>query len=202
MSILINSPEGSGNSFAKAALHNAGCSASVKHNYQLLTSGGDNIFILRNPYHCILSAMELPFLNDKSRERKVNLSHPQTSEEIDRHIKQYLNYLDNYNNEKVYALTFEFLTSNPKKFVQNVVSKFETKVYKSDFDFITEESVIKTLIKKNANRAPFRDDNPRKKINLRGEIKEYLNEDKRMEDLFSIYLQHKNILQSTKNVIQ
>ncbi len=198
MSIIINSPEGSGNSFAKAALYNAGCSAPVKHNYQLLNAGGNNIFILRNPHDCILSAMELPFLNEKSSERKVNLSHPQTSEEIDRHIKQYLNYLDNYNNEKVYALTFEFLTSNPKKFVQNVVSKFETKVYKSDFDFITEESVMRTLINKNPNRAPFRNDNPRKKIDLRNQIKTRLFEDKRMQDLFPIYLEHKNILQSTE----
>jgi len=202
MSILINSPEGSGNSFAKAALHNIGCSASVKHNYQLLNSGEDNIFILRNPYDCILSAMELPFLNDKSREGKVDLSHPQTSEEIDRHIKQYLNYLDNYNNEKVYALTFEFLTNTPKNFVKNVVSKFDVKFDKNNFDFISKESVMKTLIKKNPNRAPFRNDNPRKKINLRSEIKEYLNEDKRMKDLLAIYIEHKNILQSTENMVQ
>jgi hypothetical protein len=145
--------------------------------------------------------MELPFLNEKSMEQKVNLSHPQTSGEIDRHIKQYLNYLDNYNNEKVYALTFEFLTSNPKKFVKNVALKFDTTIDKDKLNLLTEESVIKTLIKKNANRAPFRDDNPRKKINLRSEIKEYLNEDKRIEDLFFIYLEHKNILQSTENMI-
>ena len=198
MSIIINSPEGSGNSFAKAVLYNAGQSAPIKHNYQLLNSGVDNIFILRNPYDCILSAMELPFLNDKSKLKNFNIENPLTDQELNRHIKQYLDYLDNYNNEKVYAATFEFLTNSPKKFVKNVALKFDIKIDKNKLNLLTEESVIKTLIEKNANRAPFRNDNPRKKINLRNQIKGRLFEDKRMEDLFPIYLEHKNILQSTE----
>ena len=198
MSIIINSPEGSGNSFAKAALYNAGCSAPVKHNYQLLNAGGNNIFILRNPYDCILSAMELPFLNDRGKLRNFNIENPLTDQELNRHIKQYLDYLDNYNNEKVYAATFEFLTNNPKKFVKNVALKFEIKIDANKLNFITEESVIKTLIEKNPNRAPLRNENPRKKIDLRNQIKTRLFEDKRMQDLFPIYLEHKNILQSTE----
>jgi hypothetical protein len=198
MSIIINSPEGSGNSFAKAALYNAGQSAPIKHNYQLFNSGVDNIFILRNPYDCILSAMELPFLNDRGKLRNFNIENPLTDQELNRHIKQYLDYLDNYNNEKVYAATFEFLTNSPKKFVKNVALKFDIKIDKNKLNLITEESVIKTLIEKNPNRAPFRNDNPRKKIDLRNQIRGRLFEDKRMQDLFPIYLEHKNILQSTE----
>jgi len=198
MSLIINSPEGSGNSFAKAALHNAGQSAPIKHNYQLLNAGDNNIFILRNPYDCILSAMELPFLNDRGKLRSFNIENPLTDQEINRHIKQYLDYLNNYNNEKVYAATFEFLTNSPKKFVKNVALKFDIKIDKNKLNLLTEESVIKTLIEKNPNRAPFRNDNPRKKIDLRNQIKGRLFEDKRMEDLFPIYLEHKNILQSTE----
>lgn len=198
MTVIINSPEGSGNTFAKVALYSVACSAPLKHNYQLLNAGDNNIFILRNPYDCILSAMELPFLNDKSKERKVDLNHPLTDQEVNTHITQYLNYLDNYNNEKVYAVTFEFLTKNPKKFVKNVALKFDIKIDLYKVNFITEESVIKTLIDKNSNRAPVRDDNPRKKIDLRNQIKEDLFKNKKMEDLFPIYLEHKNKLQSTE----
>ena len=202
MSITINSPEGSGNIFAKTALLDIDCPTNVIHNYELLNSGGNNIFILRNPYDCILSAIELPFLGNKYLSRQFNIHDNKTDQEINRHIEQYLNYLKNYKNKKVYAVTFEFLTNNPKQFVENVTSRFNRKIDKNKLDLISGEFVIKRLIEKNPHRAPFRNDNPRQKIFLREEIKTYLNQDKRMKDLYPIYLQHKNILQSTKNMVQ
>jgi hypothetical protein len=202
MSITINSPEGSGNIFAKTALANINSSVNVIHNYKLLNSGGNNIFILRNPYDCILSSIELPFIRNRYLPQQFNIDDDKTNQEINMQIEKYLNYLNNYKNKKVYAVTFEFLTNNPKQFVENVTLKFDKKIDKDNLDLISEEYVIKALIEKNPHRAPFRDDNSRQKTSIREIIKESLNQDKRMQDLYPIYLQHKNILQSTKNMVQ
>jgi hypothetical protein len=199
--IIINSPQGSGNNFARAALHNIDCPSIIKHEYQLLNSEKNNIFILRNPYDSILSTIELLFLNNKKLIQESGTHNKQIDQVIDSQIARYLNYLTNYSNENVYAVSFEFLTSNPKKFVENVTLKFNKKFDKNKFDLLSQESVMKTLIENSPERAPFRNDNPRKKLDIREETKIYLIKDTKIQNLYPTYLHHKDILQSTENMI-
>ena len=199
--IIINSPQGSGNNFARAALHNINCPSIIKHEYQLLDSVKNNIFILRNPYDSILSAIELLFLNNKKLIPESGTHNEQIDQVINDQFKRYLNYFNNYSNGKVYAVSFESLTSNPKKFVENVALKFNKKFDKNKFDLLSQESVMKTLIENSPERAPFRNDNPRKKLDIREETKVYLSKDTKIQNLYPIYLQHKDVIQSTENMV-
>lgn len=170
----------------------------VNHNTNKLDDKDTNkIFLLRNPYDSIASAVELEISDlEKQKMYAVNLS-----QQINQIKELTLWYIDSYKifiekskaNKDVLAFTFEFLTQHTEKFINKVINTFDLK----SKNFIFNEYDYLGDVKKQS--LPGRDRSPREKSENRILIDNVIKDMEEMKPLYEMYLGYKKEIEETEN---
>jgi hypothetical protein len=131
---IVNcSPPGSGGIFARELIKN---NLKVKliwarHALNELNPEGINICIIRDPYDCLASGIEVGFIDKNHRsQEQINYYASNTFEStlkvLPRHLQNYYEFLDACTNLKyVTTISFELLKNDPEKFLKYISEKFE-----------------------------------------------------------------------------
>jgi len=128
--ITINSPAGSGNMFCQFLMEENFHMRLrwVNHNPDLFDKNGINIFILRNPYDCVASGVEVGFYDMNKDQKKY------AEKDIDFFINESIAaQVDTYNlflksaqgKEYITPVGFRLLTEQPDIFLDKVSKKFD-----------------------------------------------------------------------------
>jgi hypothetical protein len=181
---------GSGNNYCLTLLkmHNNYNFSGGFHRADFFTETIANIFILRDPYKCIASGIEMR-KNDTESKTAFDIIY-----ETEIKIKNYRNFI-NFVKDKdyIYSVTFEFLTERPHIFLKSFLKKFNIK---NDMPFnFSEEDIALKLKQDNPSRYIREETKNRKEIDL------FLSNYKEMKTLHKEYLQYANILWSTESMI-
>jgi hypothetical protein len=196
--VTVVSSAGSGNIFCQKLIkYNLQAKLRwVNHDIEKADKDGINILIVRDPYKSISSALELMFDTFTEEEKEMFNKYPEfVDNKIRAEAKSYLNRLDHSKkNNYIYPVTFEFLTGRPEEFLDYISKKFEIPYL--DTRISAEEILHKISITKDLhNRIP------RNKSNIRKTIEYYVNNNEVMGNTYSKYIQYKDILQSTENML-
>ena len=195
--ILVNSSPGSGNTFCKTLIAENLNVTVIWQNHEIdaFREWPDAVFILRDPYDAIASAVEIIIhnLSDKNFEYYQANKESRLNHKIIENIKNYelmLNALGEF--PLIKSVTFEFLTNHPEEFLSSIARRF-------DLEFLQERRSPYELLQrmKNANlpRAP------RGKTAERKEIDRMVRSNEHMPRLYEKYLKLKEIVQSTENML-
>jgi len=204
MTIEINSPAGSGNTFLRILLENLFFDEirdTISHTANTMNTDLKQIYILRNPYDNIASATErhLDSSNDQHMLNNFNiLDKNKVDIEIRDHIKQYRNFINDFKNHKnLIPITFEFLTQDTVNCARYIAKKFDIPVKENYLtSSLNEKILFRIRSSGSVNRAP------RPKSKDRIIIDNMLKEDYDLSVLYNLYLKEKLILQSTENMVQ
>ncbi len=199
--VLVNSQAGSGNVFCQYLIKaNLECNIKwVNHDPHGFKEEENtvNLFILRDPYACIASSIEI-LIHDKEDEY-VKMFLDNLKEELDKEIldqiKSYKIFLDSaFSLDYLKRITFEFLTETPEKFIDNLSKEFliPVKPYR-----INGEQIKKTILLNNHVKTRA----PREKSEFRKKVDSAVRESLEMKDLYQEYLVAKAIIQSTENML-
>ena len=195
--VLVNSPPGCGNTFCKTLLaENLGVTVIWQnHEINAFREWPNAVFILRDPYDAIASAVEIIIHNLSYK----NFEYYQANKEfrlkhkIIENIKNYelmLNALDEF--PLIKAVTFEFLTNHPEEFLSSIAKRFDLK-------FLQERQppyeILRRMKNSNLPRAP------RGKTAERKEIDRMVRNNENMPRLYEKYLKLKEIVQLTENSV-
>jgi hypothetical protein len=191
-------PPGSGNTFLRQVIEkNIYCDLlHTDHKYT-----GDNsinqIFILRNPYDCIASGIERltmgskdKYAGDQFNVYDLNLFNFHLKDQIQNYKNFILNVQDK---EKIFCITFEFLTQNTYACTIKIANYF-------NFKNIDNKSMSNDA-KSDLINSGLKSRLPRKKSNTRIYIDNILNHDEDLKELFALYSIMFNRLQSTENMV-
>jgi hypothetical protein len=188
--ITINSPAGSGNIFCQALmgdnlLFNL---RWVNHTIDLFDPRGINLFILRNPYDCVASGVQLNFKNLPLDEQEIFLRdfEYRVKDSIISQQKEYDRFL-NYSQcfDYVTPVDFELLTKSPEEFL-NIISK------KFDIPIKENRTTSKDLLLRLSNNPEFKNRFPREISELRKKINLVVNGYGAIEHSYKEYLEYKN----------
>jgi hypothetical protein len=204
MTIGINSPAGSGNTFLRVLLENLFFNEirdTVSHTVDTMRTDLKQIYILRNPYDNIASATErhLDSSNDQHMSNKFNIVDKNKVDiEIKDHIRHYRNFINDFkNHENLIPITFEFLTQDTENCAKYIAKKFNIPVKENH---LTPSLGKKILFRITNSDSPNRAPRPKSKDRII--IDNMLKEDYDLSVLYGLYLKEKQILQSTENMVQ
>jgi hypothetical protein len=195
--ILVNASPGSGNTFCKTLIaENLGVTVIWQnHEIGAFREWPDAVFILRDPYDSIASAVEIIIHNLSDKEFEYYQAHKESRQnhKIIENIKNYelmLNALKEFPLVKV--VTFEFLTNQPEEFLNSIAKRF-------NLEFLQERRPPYELLNrmKNANMPRA----PRGKTAERKEIDRMVRNNEHMPQLYEKYLKLKEIIQLTENSV-
>jgi len=204
MTLGISSPAGSGNTFLRVLLETLFYNEvkdTVSHTADKMENDLKKIYILRNPYDNIASAVERHLIssNDKFIEDKFDIIDKNKLDiKIVNHTKEYNNFINNFkNHENLIAITFEFLTQDTINCAKYIAKKFNLEINKNYLSSKLDKKILYRLSNSDsANRAP------RPKHVDRIAIDNMLKNDYDISELYNLYLKEKQILQSTENMVQ
>jgi hypothetical protein len=207
--ILINSPPGSGNNFCEFLIkqHLDVNVMQVLHNPKLFNESFFNIFILRNPYDSICSAVEIDLLSKSGIEILVS-DYLQINKKINNlnlkniitdlaqeKINLYLSFLEEVKNkEYIKKITFEFLTNNYILLLEHI-SKEAGIEFKNN---VFLKQISKNEIFKNMSENMIFSRIPRNIIPLRKVVNDLLLDYGPIVDLKNDYIVYKNNIDSEK----
>jgi hypothetical protein len=199
--IAIVSPQGSGNTFGKSVLSSINLNCSVlptNHSINKLRDKDTNrIFLLRNPYHAVASAVELEISNLK-KQKMYAIERRQQENQIK---ESAANYIESYrlfveeakNNKDVVSFTFEFLTQQTEGFIEKVIKAFDIK----SKDYVFNKDYSLDNIKNQS--LPGRDRAPREKSETRILIDEVVSNMDQIKPVYNIYLSYKEEIERNQN---
>ena len=125
--LKINSMPGSGTNYCSTILEKAfGQWFQTTHQPHLLSEGGNQVFILRNPYAAILSGLQRHFqFIDSPDLQKFDVNDEAVLKSKVKYYNTLYNvFLDDYNQDNVYACVYEDMRDNPLGLAQRVSLKF------------------------------------------------------------------------------
>ena len=194
------SPAGSGNTFAMYLLNKTlNCQIeSLSHESRDLNKNGNQVFLLRNPYDCISSAIErhLDTVNTDSLEDEIiNINNiDDLVNEMNLYTNEYYSFLKKAKNKKIlFSSTFEFLTLNPIGFVKKASKFFDIEIDHSHLNSNLSLEIFDGIKKsKLANRAP------RDKTESRNKIDDLVRNNVDINLFYKEYIEYRDILQSTE----
>lgn len=190
--IIINSPAGCGNVFAQWLIKsNMDADIIWKfHDLNGFENGIPNIFILRNPFDAIASAVEITHNNLNARESEYFDEH--VSNRIDykilamsAHYEMFLNRLEVLPYVKI--VSFEHLTKDPENFLNMLSKDFKLNFKRQNHRVSAEMIKIKM-----AADTTMLNRSPREKTDLRKKIDIQVNANKHLEEIYQKYLFIKN----------
>jgi hypothetical protein len=202
--VIINSPPGSGGIFARELIRNNLKAEVIWPLHQLdgFKEDSINICIIRNPYECLASGLEAGFRDKDSR----------TQEELDWYdrdpynatltvlpftLKIYNDFLDACENlEYVTAISFEFLTENPEKFLKYISEKFKID-FRPEQERVSAEDT-KLMIASNESHGTRV---PRETTEMRKIMDPVVSEYSEVKDAYDRHLILKNTIQLTENML-
>jgi hypothetical protein len=195
--ILVNSTPGSGNTFCRRLMaRNLNATIVWKsHKVEAFREWPDAVFILRDPYDAIASAIQINIhdLSDKELEYFNNHKIYRIKENLIRNIRDYefmLLALEEF--PLVKAVTFEFLTTQPEEFLSSMCRHFNV-------EFSKKRLSEKDLIREMSDHEKENSRVPREKTEERKLIDKMVREYDAMPLLYAKYLKLKEIIQSTEN---
>lgn len=193
--ILVNSSPGCGNTFCKRFMQLNFDATIVWQNHEInaFREWENVVFILRDPYDALASAIEVNIhdLSEKELEyynanKEFRLEHKML-----RNLRDYelmLNALDEF--PLIKAVTFEFLTTQPKEFLNSMARYFDLKFLEGRVD---PKDLLRQMKEHSTARAP------REKSEERKEIDDMVRNHPDMPRVYKKYLKYKEKIQSTEN---
>lgn len=199
--IIVNSPPGSGNTYLTYLLKEViECDeVTLNHDLKLLDSGEKQVTLLRNPYESIASAASRHFfVNDYPipKEDKWSIEDTKTIEVTIRdymHMSRlFLSSIQKKSNIKI--IIFDDFKNNKLGYAQNIAKfyNFKFKEPNSDVDQAIHKSMSKFGV---ASRLP------NSKSKEREMLDEMVNSYSEIEEVYKVYLDIKNTIQSTENML-
>lgn len=144
--LIINSAPGSGTTYCSTILQKAfGKWFQTTHQPHLLTEGGNQVFILRDPYYAIVSGLERHFQGIDSPDlREFEISNQDTLKlKIKYYNTLYNVFLDDFERDNVLIYVYEDMRNNPMDLVQKISDKFNIPIVESG---ITDKWVDEKLV--------------------------------------------------------
>ena len=197
--IIINSPQGSGNTYAKFLLKKlSACKQPyVSHEPNRLTSGEKQVVFIRNPYDSIASATErhLDSVPYRFINEKISIDDKESLKKIisDYIIiyKLFINGIDD--NKNLLIILFEDLASCPIDVAKKINTFF-------NFEFIDQEENfdINSYIYSEMLRAHQEARSPRKRTESRETIEALIKTFPDIKNVYNQYLRVKEKLQLTE----
>jgi hypothetical protein len=194
--MIINSNPGSGNTFCSVLLEESlGYWVETKHQPHILNEKINQITLFRNPYDSVLSSLERHFQNLHPDLKPFDLNN---QDEVKNNVKQYVRlyniYLDDYQKNYIYPVTYEHLRNNPIIFVKSIANFFDLKIINED---INEDKIVKKII----NTQNFFEHRKKRltPVKEKESLIKILKSDNSLKELYERYCQHKEILQNVHN---
>lgn len=144
--LIINSAPGSGTTYCSTILQKAfGKWFQTTHQPHLLTEGGNQVYILRDPYNAIVSGLERHFqFMDSPDLQKFDISDSDTlKSKIKYYNTLYNSFLDDFERDNVLICVYEDMRNSPMRFVQKISDKFGIPIVESE---VTSEWVEEKLV--------------------------------------------------------
>jgi len=144
--LIINSAPGSGTTYCSTILQKAfGKWFQTTHQPHLLTEGGNQVYILRDPYYAIVSGLERHFQGIDSPDlREFEISNSDTLKlKIKYYNTLYNVFMDDFERDNVLIYVYEDMRNNPMDLVQKISDKFNIPIV--DFN-VTDKWVDEKLV--------------------------------------------------------
>lgn len=197
--IIINSPQGSGNTFASFLVEKLStCKQSyVCHEPSRLTSGEKQVVFIRNPYDSVSSATErhLDSVGYRVINEKISIDNKKSLKNfISDYIKTYKQFINGIDdNKNLLIILFEDLSSDPISVTKKINIFFNFEFIDQEKDFDVNVYIYNEMLKANViSRAP------REKTDSRKIIEELIKTFSDIEVVYNQYLKVKEKLQLTE----